>query len=84
MSFQIHALPAEPFARLLALPDDALRTRGIRRARHQAALRALAFKWIRILFRCWKDRVPYDDSRYLMALQKKQSPLLKFVADNPS
>ena len=31
MSFQIHALPAEPSARLLALPDDALRTRGIRR-----------------------------------------------------
>ena len=23
MSFQIHALPAEPFARSLALPDDA-------------------------------------------------------------
>jgi transposase len=23
---------------------------------HQAALRALAFKWIRILYRCWQDR----------------------------
>jgi Protein of unknown function (DUF1203) len=31
MSFQIHALPAESFAPLLALPDDALRERGIRR-----------------------------------------------------
>lgn len=40
------------------------RARG---ARHQAALRALAFKWIRILHRCWLDRVPYDESRYLMA-----------------
>ena len=28
---------------------------------HQAAVRALAFKWIRILFRCWKDRTPYDE-----------------------
>jgi hypothetical protein len=28
---------------------------------HQAALRALAFKWIRILYRCWVDRVPYDE-----------------------
>ena len=24
---------------------------------------ALAFKWIRILFRCWQDRVPYNESR---------------------
>lgn len=31
MSFQIHALPAEPFAPLFALPDDQLRARGIRR-----------------------------------------------------
>jgi hypothetical protein len=31
MSFQIHALPAEPFAPLFALHDDALRERGIRR-----------------------------------------------------
>ena len=41
---------------------------------HQATLRALAFKWIRILFRCWKDRKPYDESAYLFALQKKQRP----------
>jgi Protein of unknown function (DUF1203) len=31
MSFQIHALPAEPFAPLFALPDEELRARGIRR-----------------------------------------------------
>lgn len=31
MSFQIHALPAEPFAPLFALSDEALRGRGIRR-----------------------------------------------------
>lgn len=31
MHFQIHALPPEPFASLLALPDDALHARGIRR-----------------------------------------------------
>jgi hypothetical protein len=37
---------------------------------HQAALRALAFKWIRILFRCWKNRTPYDESKYLKALKK--------------
>lgn len=31
MSFQIHALPAEPFAPLFALSDDELHARGIRR-----------------------------------------------------
>jgi hypothetical protein len=35
---------------------------------HQAALRALAFKWIRILHRCWQTKTPYDESKYLHAL----------------
>jgi transposase len=42
---------------------------------HHAAVRGLAFKWIRIVFRCWKDRVAYDESRYLMTLAKRNSPL---------
>jgi len=37
---------------------------------HHGAVRALAFKWLRILFRCWKDSVPYDQPRYTLALQK--------------
>jgi transposase len=53
-------------------------------ASRNAALRALAFKWIRILFRCWVDRTPYDESRYLTALQKRQSPVLKFAAEVPA
>ena len=55
------------------------RSRG---ASRQVALRALAFKWIRILYRCWVDRIPYDESRYLMALQKRQAPLLKFAVES--
>lgn len=43
--------------------------------KHQAAIRALAFKWIRILFRMWKERQPYDNSRYTQALAKANSPL---------
>ena len=31
---------------------------------HHAAVRSLAYKWIRIVFRCWKDGKPYDDARY--------------------
>ena len=33
--------------------------------------------WIRILYRCWKTRTPYDESRYLNALKRRGSPLLK-------
>jgi hypothetical protein len=45
------------------------------------AVRALAFKWIRILHRCWQDRTPYDESKYLEALRRKGSPLLKYLAE---
>lgn len=46
---------------------------------HNAALRALAFKWIRILYRCWETRTPYDEAKYLKALQDRGSPLLKLA-----
>jgi transposase len=46
----------------------------------QAALRALAYKWIRILHRCWLTGQPYDESRYLNALKQRGSPLLKHLA----
>ena len=36
---------------------------------YQAAVRALAFKWIRILCRCWQTRTPYDEVVYLKALE---------------
>ena len=47
---------------------------------HQAAVRALAFKWIRIAFRCWKDGVAYDENKYLAALARRGSPLAALVA----
>jgi len=50
---------------------DQLRMGG---KRHHAALRALAFKWQRILFRCWKDGVTYDESKYIASLKKRNSP----------
>lgn len=36
-------------------------------------IRALAFKWIRILFRCWKNRTPYDETKYMDNLKKRGS-----------
>ncbi len=43
---------------------------------HQAALLALAFKWIRIVYRCWQDRTAYDEATYLNALKRRGSPLM--------
>jgi transposase len=47
---------------------------------HHAAVRALAYKWIRILFRCWKERRPYDEDTYIDALRRRGSPLAKNFA----
>jgi transposase len=44
---------------------------------HPAAMRALAFKWIRILFRCWKNHEVYDEAKYIEALRRKGSPISK-------
>jgi transposase len=51
---------------------DQLRQRG---KSHHAALRALAFKWIRIMFRCWKNRTPYDEAVYCNSLKIRRSPV---------
>jgi transposase len=48
---------------------------------HQAATRALAFKWIRILYRCWQTKTPYNESTYLSALVRRGSPLIRNLAN---
>lgn len=58
---------------------DQMRGRGLR---HPAAVRTLAFKWIRIIYRCWRDHKPYDEHIHLKSLRAKQSPLLKDVKDD--
>ena len=35
-------------------------------------IRSLAFKWIRILFRCWKEHRPYDEAAYQRALAARR------------
>lgn len=49
---------------------------------HNSIIRSLAFKWIRIVFRCWKTNTPYDESKYLEALKRRGSPLLKFAINS--
>lgn len=46
---------------------------------HHTAVRALAFKWQRIMWRCWQDHTPYDDARYEAALRKRNSPLVALL-----
>lgn len=43
---------------------------------HPTAVRALAFKWQRILFVCWRERKPYDEAIYLQSLKTRGSHLL--------
>ncbi len=42
---------------------------------HHTAVRALAYKWIRILYACWKSRTPYNESRYLQSLKNRLAPI---------
>ena len=48
---------------------------------HNTAIRSLAFKWIRIVFKCWKTSTAYDETKYLEALQLRNSPLLAYAAN---
>jgi len=49
------------------------RTKG---SPHQTAVRALAFKWQRVIFRCWQNRTPYQEAIYEAALRKSGSNLV--------
>jgi len=63
--------------------DWACRYYELQRAKgkgHHASVRALAFKWIRILWRCWRDHRCYDDAIYTAALRRSGSPLAKLLS----
>lgn len=42
---------------------------------HALALRNLASKWLKIIFRMWKNRSVYDETIYLASLLRRQSPI---------
>ena len=46
---------------------------------HHVAVRSLAFKWLRIIYRCWKNRVPYEDAIYMASLKANNAPFLAFL-----
>jgi transposase len=48
--------------------------------KHHTAVRALAFKWMRILYRCWKQREPYREDIYLASVAKRILPARPLAA----
>ena len=40
---------------------------------YHTTIRALAFKWIRILYRCWQSRTPYNEAQYMETLTRRGS-----------
>jgi transposase len=55
----------------------AARARGID---HPHAIRVLARAWIRIIWRCWNDRTPYDPGRHGNAVRLTQPGQTKLLA----
>jgi len=48
----------------------------IKGASHNIAVRALAYKWQRIIWKCWQDHQPYRDEQYEQVLKKRKSPIV--------
>lgn len=51
---------------------------------HHSAIRALAYRWIRIIYRCWKDRIPYEEGKYMKALRQRKPDWLQSSPLNES
>lgn len=47
--------------------------------KHHTIARSLAFKWQRILFRCWKSRCPYNEATYMSSLQQHNPQLYQLA-----
>ena len=45
-------------------------------------MRSLAFKWLRIIYRCWKDGKPYDEAIYMQSLRRRGSLLAGFLGQS--
>ena len=55
-----------------------LRDRGVK---HHAAIRKIARSWIRILFRVWKTRVPFDCDRYIANLKRRCPDIIPYLEE---
>lgn len=71
--FAAHSIPRSAWARAYY---DSQKDKG---KGHHAAVRSLAFKWMRVLFACWKTGKPYDEATYRNSLTKHHSPLHRLL-----
>jgi hypothetical protein len=55
-------------------------SRGTKVPPHHVAVRSLAFKWQRIIWRCWQNHTPYCEEIYLNALKRFMNFLSKGVS----
>jgi hypothetical protein len=49
---------------------------------HYVIIRAIAFKWIRILYRLWLNNEHYDEEKYIEVLKKNNVHYLKYMDIN--
>jgi transposase len=70
-SFHEYAKESVLWCRWAAAYYLSQRTKG---KSHHTAVRALAYKWQRVIFRCWLTHTPYNDQTYEAALRKANSP----------
>jgi len=68
------SIPHSPWAKAVY---DEQRSHG---AGHHEAIRSLAFRWIRILFRLWQNEETYDEQTHLDRLRSKDSPIARRIA----
>jgi len=71
VEFAGHSIRYSPWAKAYYL-TQIQRGKG-----HHAAVRALAFKWVRIIFRCWQTHTPYNEATYLASLKQRGSWISK-------
>ena len=64
---------AQQSTRFSSWADQFYRRQREKGKSHHSAIRSLAFKWIRIVFACWKANKPYDESLYINALAKRNT-----------
>lgn len=62
-----------------AFYDDQTKTK---KSGSNAAKRALAYKWIRVLTACWISNTPYNEMKYIAQLQRRNSPLAELIFQN--
>ncbi len=58
--------------------NELLKERG---DRGPTRMRKIAFKWSRIIHRCWRRRVAYDEATYLDSLRKTNSPVWRKIQE---